>query len=166
MTNFPVKINHLGKKTNGLKKVAMVSTITAFAVLSSVIPSLSRNFRSLDFSQSAYGQSSAFSHEIIWRYAAAILDIEPIREKHFAPVKNLYRGNVPAQVCDQSNLSDQVNQICNDYKRESAFILKHYQVIGSFNKITSQLKYDEQLRQQIRQAITCQQKRITMTSCF
>lgn len=166
MTKPCVRTNGFKQRSTGLQKAVIVSSITAFTWLSSFVPSLSLDVLSISFSNAAYGQSSVFSRELIWRYAAAILDIEPIREKHFEPVRNFYHGNVPPQVCDQDNISNQVDQICSDYKRESASVLQQYQVIGSFNKITSQLKHDKQLREQIRRAITCHQKRIAMTSCF
>lgn len=164
MANINVAKDH-SKKRPKCSNIALVGAITALSWLSGGIPTLSKNF-SLDWATHAYGQTHSFSIETIWGYAAAVQEIDPIRKDYLRLVNNFYGGNKPPQVCERSDLSAEVGNICSSYKSKSASILRRHGVIGSYNKITSQLKYDRQLERQIQDAMACQQRQISINSCF
>ncbi|WP_166275967.1 DUF4168 domain-containing protein [Lyngbya confervoides] len=147
-------------------KALLISSFSLSGLLSGVIPSLSfsRHQTQLTFSQQAYAQS--FTNDIVWRYAAAVLEIDPIREQLLDEVKRIMGSSKPPQVCNQSNLPSSVESICDRYKSQSANILNKYQVLGVYNSITSRIQTDSNLRNRIITAMKCQQQGLSFPSCF
>jgi Domain of unknown function (DUF4168) len=95
-------------------------------------------------------------------YAAAVLEIEPIRLKYYDQARKQTNGKMPPNLCLETQTANVVNElesICNSYMEESqAVILKHDLTEDQFNAITTQARSDQTLSDRIQQQLRQRQK--------
>jgi hypothetical protein len=147
------------------KTLPITLALVSIGWLTNLVPGWNPKLGTLDFSSQANAQS--LSNDQISRYAAAILEIEPIRIKSFAKVKKITQGNMPENVCDQQNIRDDVRAICSSYFLQSAQIIQRHRLsLEEFNRITQLANQDSYTEQQIQKALVCHQRGISAQSCF
>lgn len=160
-------------KQHFFQRLCIVSSLSIFAGLSGIIPSISFKTSAISFDNQAFAQSTTliaqaqtFSLETIWRYAKALQEINPIREKHNQQVNQLLKGNRPERVCYQSGIPWEVKQNCDSFGSKMVEILKKHNVLEVYTPISKQVQYDEALERKIQKAGTCQQQGRSLGNCF
>jgi Domain of unknown function (DUF4168) len=136
-----------------LSRSLMLGTIaTCLGLASGVIP---------DFTQppSAFFSSSAradeFSDADLRNYAAALMEIEPIRQSTLAQVRASSGGTLPNLVCNQPSTMDSLNseakslfvRYCNQCETIAA---SKGLSIEKFNQITQSVRSNPQMQSRVR----------------
>ena len=111
-------------------------------------------------------QAQTFSLETIWRYAAALQEINPIREKTNVKIDTILGPNRPPRVCYHSDIPEEVKQSCDLFGSQMVGILNKHQVTDVYNAISIQVQSDESLEKKIKKAGVCQQRGISLANCF
>jgi Domain of unknown function (DUF4168) len=95
-------------------------------------------------------------------YAAAVLEIEPIRLKYYDQARKQTNGKIPPNLClenEKTNVVNELASICSSYMEESqAVIIKHDLTQDQFNAITTQAQTDRALSDRIQQQLRQHQK--------
>ena len=138
--------------------VSLVGLLSSMGLLSGWAPGLSQDFTTVVFDTATYAQSTVNNTQII-RYAQSVLEIEPVRKEEFAKVRQVMKGNVPANVCRQDGLPEAVATACKSFFSRSADIIRKNKLsIGEFNQITQQVQSDSGLKVRIQKELIRQQQ--------
>ena len=129
-------------------------TITSITILTGVVPNLTAQQPSQMFASVA--QADEFSDNDLRNYAAALVEIEPIRKSALAQVSQANGGGrLPNLVCSEpdtmSGLSDRAKSLFIDYCNQYASIAASRGMsVDRFNQITQALRSSSRLKKQIR----------------
>ncbi len=140
---------------NFIKMTLMTSTIwLAFNGLEIV---LNQSFNVTLIRMSAIAQAQEFSEQQLESYAQAILAIEPLRQKTFRELQRILDSEkIPMIACDRAesyeNLNPQARSLIINYCNESKAIVEEKGLtVSEFNNITSEVKSNPDLKQQVQQ---------------
>lgn len=133
----------------------LAGMLSATALLSGTAPQLARQASDYVLGAPAYAQSGPE----VSRYASAAYEIEKLRQSRYSEAKRLMGGNVPGDVCRQPDIPGNVREICNNFLKESAEIIKRNGLsTAQFNAITRKKDSDAALQRQIQQELLRLQK--------
>ena len=102
----------------------------------------------------------------IWRYAAAVQEINPIREEHNRQINSLLGAERPSKVCYHQPIPTEVKQNCQLFGSKMFQILRKHEVHDIYTPISIQVQSDENLRKKIQKAGICQQRGLSLNDCF
>ena len=131
----------------------MLGTIaTCLGLVSGIVPDFTQQ-PSAFFSSSA--RASEFSDADLRNYAAALMEIEPIRQSTLAQVRASSGGALPNLVCNQPNTMGSLNseakslfvRYCNQCETIAA---SRGLSIEKFNQITQSVRSNPQLQARVR----------------
>ena len=148
--------------------ITCMSLMMGFTNLSAAkAQTISLDIPELQISQvNNYVSQRSFSLNVIWRYAAALQEINPIREKHNRHINNLLGKNRPKRVCYHQPIPNSVQKSCKSFGSKMFQILQKHNIHDIYTPISLQVKKDEGLKRKIQKAGICQQKRIAFKDCF
>lgn len=152
MTNFcrPYFLANLNRM---LLRSLVVSTISTIGLFTGLIPDLSRGSSNLIFSTRVYAQQ--FSETDLTKYAQAVLEAEPVRERALGEIKQtIGSGELPQIACYRqeslANLPTNAQSIAKDYcKRYEGIVKKYFNSFEEFNQITKNVQNDPNLKKRI-----------------
>ncbi len=150
---------NLSMLKKNLKRSAIVGLLTVMGICSGIIPEVSRETFSLNYSISANAQS--ISDNELEKYARAVLKIEPFRKKAYQQVASLIGKRPPEISCGSTNYNSidpkfrgQVQRIVSNFCQKSQSIIQSAGLNARrFNQITNQANRDPQLKRRIQNAI-------------
>lgn len=131
----------------------MLGTIaTCLGIVSGIVPDFTQQ-PSAFFSSSA--RADEFSDADLRNYAAALMEIEPIRQSTLAQVRASSGGTLPNLVCNQPNTMDSLKseakslfvRYCNQCETIAA---SRGLSIEKFNQITQSVRSNPQLQSRVR----------------
>jgi hypothetical protein len=136
-----------------LTRSLLLGALSSIAVLTGWAPNISGHAKLLD--SAAYAQDEAFT-----RYVKTAFELEKARKPLFNQVKQLIGGPVPNDICRpgtiaqlNTNVRDQVKQICGDFAEEARKILARNQISrDDFNRYQKQSR-DPAMKMQIENTI-------------
>ena len=103
----------------------------------------------------------------IWNYAAAELELRPIRAEHKEKIEELLEDNVSSgSICYTKNMKPSLQRICNSYKIAVMRITQKYGVYQDFTLITNRIRLDPKIRQKYDKALECQKRGKTYEQCY
>ena len=122
-------------------------------ILIGIVPDFTASQPSLLFSSAA--RADEFSEADLRNYAAALMQIEPIRQSALAQVRASTGGTLPNLVCNQPNTMEGLNpeakslfvNYCNKCETIAA---SRGLSIERFNQITQSVRSNPQLQNQVR----------------
>jgi hypothetical protein len=80
--------------------------------------------------------------------------MEPLRLQSYQRVQQIMGGNVPKDVCKQSNLVGSVTNICDRFFNESAEIIRSNGLsLTDFNAITQEVRKNPALKNQLNEEL-------------
>ncbi len=127
--------------------------ISVFGISIGVVPDFTASEPSLFFSSAA--RADEFSDPDLRNYAAALMEIEPIRQSTLAQVRASTGGTLPNLVCNQPNTMEGLNSeakslfvnYCNQCETIAA---SRGLSIERFNQITQSVRSNPQLQNRVR----------------
>lgn len=124
-------------------QASIVGAVAVVGVLAGVAPQYDLQSRQLTFSAAAHAQDC--QNVKVTDYARAVYEVELLRRDLFGDVKKIMGGNVPGNVCKQSNLPQNVRDICAQFeKRSSDIVQKKYQMSpAEFNQNMRQVSQQD-----------------------
>jgi hypothetical protein len=122
-------------------------------ILAGIVPDLTAQQPSLIFSSAA--RADEFSDNDLRNYAAALMQIEPLRQSTLAQVSRANNGSLPNLVCNQPNTMEALNsearslfiRYCNQCESIAA---SRGLSIERFNQITQSVRSNPQLQNRVR----------------
>ncbi|WP_232432160.1 DUF4168 domain-containing protein [Chamaesiphon minutus] len=122
-------------------------------LLAGIVPDLTAQQPSLIFSSTA--RADEFSDTDLRNYAAALMQIEPLRQSTLAQVSRANNGALPNLVCNQPNTMESLNsearslfiRYCNQCESIAA---SRGLSIERFNQITQAVRSNPQLQNRVR----------------
>jgi Domain of unknown function (DUF4168) len=122
-------------------------------ILGGIVPDLTSSQPNLVFSSAA--RADDFSDPDLRNYAAALMQIEPIRQSTLAQVSRANSGNLPNLVCNQPSTMEGLNseakslfvKYCNQCESIAA---SRGLSIDRFNQITQAVRSNPQLQNRVR----------------
>jgi Domain of unknown function (DUF4168) len=145
---------HTSNSVRRLSHPLLIGILTSIsAILIGAVPDITASQPSLLFSSAA--RADEFSESDLRNYAAALMQIEPIRQSALAQVRASAGGTLPNLVCNQPNTMEGLNpeakslfvNYCNKCETIAA---SRGLSIERFNKITQSVRSNSQLQNQIR----------------
>ncbi len=146
-----------------LLRSLLVSAITTIGLFTGLVPDLSRGKVNLVFSTSASAQE--FSETELTKYATAVLEAEPVRERALDEIKQtIGRGEVPQIACYKQetlanlpeNARDIAKNYCNQYE---SIVKKYFNSFEEFNQITKTVQNNPNLKKRIQDEMLRLQKK-------
>jgi Domain of unknown function (DUF4168) len=137
-----------------LSRPLLLGTITSLlGILGGIIPDFTATQPSSLFASVA--QAQEFSDPDLRNYAAALMQIEPIRQSALAQVSRANSGGLPNLVCNQPNTMEGLNseakslfvKYCNQCESIAA---SRGLSIDRFNQITQAVRANPQLQNRVR----------------
>ena len=128
--------------------------VTSISILTGIVPNLTAQQPSQIFASIA--QADEFSDSDLQSYAAALVEIEPIRKSALAQVSQANGGGrLPNLVCSEpdtmSGLSDRAKSLFIDYCNQYASIAASRGMsVDRFNQITQAVRSSSQLKSRVR----------------
>jgi Domain of unknown function (DUF4168) len=122
-------------------------------ILAGIVPDFTAQQPSLIFSSAA--RADEFSDADLRNYAAALMQIEPLRQSTLAQVSRANNGSLPNLVCNQPNTMEGLNgeakslfiRYCNQCESIAA---SRGLSIERFNQITQAVRSNSQLQNRVR----------------
>ncbi len=104
----------------------------------------------------------AITRQQVSDYAAAVLEIEPIRLRYYNLARQQTDGKMPPNLCmdnENTSMANKLASICQSYMAEAkSVIIKHDLTQDQFNTITTQAQNDQALSDRIQKELRQQQK--------
>jgi hypothetical protein len=127
--------------------------IGMLGILAGIVPDLSASQPSLVFSSAA--RADEFTDADLRNYAAALMEIEPIRQSTLAQVRASAGGTLPNLVCNQPNTMEGLNSeakslFINYCDRCESIASSRGLSIERFNQITQSVRSSSQLQNRVR----------------
>lgn len=145
---------HVHSKFHRLSRLALVGTIASMlGILGGIVPDFTASHPSSVFASAA--RADDFTESDLRNYAAALVQIEPIRRSTLSQVSRANNGGaLPNLVCNQPNTMDSLNSeakslfinYCNQC--ESIAASKGLS-IDRFNQITQAVRANSQLQERV-----------------
>ncbi|NJK28865.1 MAG: DUF4168 domain-containing protein [Acaryochloris sp. RU_4_1] len=118
------------------------------------VPGLAPDLAGITLSSTAVAQEQSNYTKLLGNYAEAILQMEPLRLQSYQRVQQIMGGNVPKDVCKQSNLVGSVTHICDRFFNESAEIIRGNGLsLTDFNAITQEVRKNPALKDQLNEEL-------------
>lgn len=145
---------HIRSKLFSLSGPLILGTIASLvSILGGIVPDFTASHSSSLFASAA--QADEFSDPDLRNYAAALMQIEPIRQSTLSQVSKANGGALPNLVCNQPNTMEGLNSeakslfinYCNQC--ESIAASKGLS-IDRFNQITQAVRANPQLQNRVR----------------
>jgi hypothetical protein len=146
--------SHVRSTFYSLSRSLLLGTIASlFGILGGIVPDFTAEHPSSLFASAA--QADEFSDPDLRNYAAALMQIEPIRQSTLSQVSKANGGSLPNLVCSQPNTMEGLNSeakslfinYCNQC--ESIAASKGLS-IDRFNQITQAVRANPQLQNRVR----------------
>jgi Domain of unknown function (DUF4168) len=146
--------SHVRSTFYPLSRSLLLGTIASlFGILGGIVPDFTAEHPSSLFASAA--QADEFSDPDLRNYAAALMQIEPIRQSTLSQVSKANGGSLPNLVCSQPNTMEGLNSeakslfinYCNQC--ESIAASKGLS-IDRFNQITQAVRANPQLQNRVR----------------
>jgi Domain of unknown function (DUF4168) len=126
---------------------------SSLGIIGGIVPDFSTSQPSSIFSSVA--RADEFSEPDLRNFAAALMQIEPIRQSTLAQVSRANNGNLPNLVCSQPGTMEGLNsearslfiKYCNQCESIAA---SKGLTIDRFNQIAQAVKYNQQLQTRVR----------------
>lgn len=159
---------------HSVKRLFMIGGLSLIGTIASLVPTLSVSATPFSLEKQVLltqgtdllAQTQTFSLETIWRYAAALQEINPIREAHNEEINQILKLNRPDRVCYQNNIPWEVQQSCDMFGSKMINILRKHEVDDVYTPISVQVQSDDNLKKKIQKAGVCQQRGVTLENCF
>jgi Domain of unknown function (DUF4168) len=127
---------------------------SSLGIISGIVPDFTATHHPTAMFDSA-ARADEFSEADLRKFAAALMQIEPIRQSALAQISRANNGNLPNLVCNQPNTMESLNgeakalfiKYCNQC--ESIANSKGL-TVDRFNQIAHSIKYDRPLGDRIR----------------
>jgi Domain of unknown function (DUF4168) len=132
----------------------LLGVITScLSLVTGIVPDLTASQPSLVFSNSA--RADEFSDADLRNYAAALMEIEPIRQSALAQVRASTGGTLPNLVCNQPStmegLNNEAKSLFVKYCNQCETIASSRGLsIDKFNQITQSVRANPQLQNRVR----------------
>jgi Domain of unknown function (DUF4168) len=145
---------HSRSNLNHFPRTLLLGVMTGLLSLATgIVPDLTAPQASLVFSSSA--RADEFSDADLRNYAAALMEIEPIRQSALAQVRASTGGTLPNLVCNQPSTMEGLN---NEAKSLFVKYCNQCETIASsrglsiekFNQITQSVRANSQLQNRVR----------------
>ena len=145
---------HTSNTFRRLSRPLFLGILTGISgILIGIVPDFTASQPSLLFSSAA--RADEFSEADLRNYAAALMQIEPIRQSALAQVRASTGGTLPNLVCNQPNTMEGLNpeakslfvNYCNKCETIAA---SRGLSIERFNQITQSVRSNPQLQNQVR----------------
>lgn len=145
---------HARRNTDRLSRLLVMGIMTSLlGILAGIVPDLTAQQPSLIFSSAA--RADEFSDNDLRNYAAALMQIEPLRQSTLAQVSRANNGSLPNLVCNQPNTMEALNsearslfiRYCNQCESIAA---SRGLSIERFNQITQSVRSNPQLQNRVR----------------
>jgi Domain of unknown function (DUF4168) len=125
----------------------------SLSLATGIVPDLTASQPSLVFSSSA--RADEFSDADLRNYAAALMEIEPIRQSALAQVRASTGGTLPNLVCNQPStmegLNNEAKSLFVKYCNQCETIASSRGLsIDKFNQITQSVRSNSQLQNRVR----------------
>lgn len=125
------------------------------------------DFENLELAQvNSYIAQQNFTLSSIWRYAAAVQEINPIREKHNREIDMLLGEKRPGKVCYHQPIPRAVQESCKSFGAKMFQILRKHEVHDLYTPMSRQVQSDTNLEKKIQKAGICQQRGVSLNDCF
>ena len=137
-----------------LSRPLLLGILTGISgILIGIVPDFTASQPSLLFSSAA--QADEFSEADLRNYAAALMQIEPIRQSALSQVRASTGGTLPNLVCNQPNTMEGLNleakSLFVNYCNKCETIASSRGLsIERFNQITQSVRSNPQLQNQVR----------------
>lgn len=166
------------RRTLSFKKAKLLFTRTSLIIslglMTALMNKASASAQSIEFENEElkiaqvnnYVSQRSFSLSVIWRYAAALQEINPIREEHNRQINIILGKNRPNKVCYHEPIPNSVQQSCKLFGAKMFQILRKHDVDDIYTPISLQVQSDANLRKKIQKAGVCQQRGISLNKCF
>jgi hypothetical protein len=147
-------ILHSRSNFHFLSRPLLLGIITGILGISiGIVPDFTASEPSLFFSSSALADE--FSDPDLRNYAAALMEIEPIRQSTLAQVRASTGGTLPNLVCNQPNtmegLNNEAKSLFVNYCNQCETIAASRGLsIDKFNQITQSVRSNPQLQNRVR----------------
>ena len=134
-----------------------VGTLTTLSLLLGLAPNLSGSSPTLVFSSTAHADSVNVDDGEVYRFAKAVLAMEPLRLAAYNEIKKI-SGTPPSNACSQpesiQTLSTNVRDIAVNYCTQSKKIVESNGLdVVRFNQIMAAAQSDEELQKRIQNAM-------------
>ena len=145
---------HTSNTFRRLSRPLFLGIITSISgILIGIVPDFTASQPSLLFSSAA--RADEFSEADLRNYAAALMQIEPIRQSALAQVRASTGGTLPNLVCNQPNtmegLNPEAKSLFVNYCNKCEIIASSRGLsIERFNQITQSVRSNPQLQNQVR----------------
>ncbi|PSB40414.1 DUF4168 domain-containing protein [Chamaesiphon polymorphus] len=145
---------HARRNTVRLSRLLFIGITTSLlGILAGIVPDFTAQQPSLIFSNAA--RADEFSDTDLRNYAAALMQIEPLRQSTLAQVSRANNGSLPNLVCNQPNTMEALNsearslfiRYCNQCESIAA---SRGLSIERFNQITQAVRSNPQLQNRVR----------------
>jgi len=141
-----------------LINLALMTSTLLFA-LSGIEVMISQCFKSDFFRVRAIAQAQEFTQQQLERYAQALLQIEPLRQKTFQEIQRVLESQeVPNIACNRpnsyENLPSSARSAIVDYCNQSKEIVEEQGLtVSEFNNITAKVQSNPELKEQVQEAM-------------
>jgi hypothetical protein len=146
---------HTRRNSSNFSRPLLWGLMASFlSILSGIVPDFAAPQPSQIFASAA--RADEFKDKDLRNYAAALVQIEPIRQSTLAQVSRaLGGGKLPNLVCNQpgtmSGLNAEAKSLFVNYCNQCQSIASRHQLsIEQFNQITQALRSNPQLKQRVR----------------
>jgi Domain of unknown function (DUF4168) len=145
---------HSRSNFHHFSRTLLLGIITGcLSLATGIVPDLTASQPSLVFSSSA--RADEFSDVDLRNYAAALMEIEPIRQSALAQVRASTGGTLPNLVCNQPSsmegLNNEAKSLFVKYCNQCETIASSRGLsIDKFNQITQSVRANSQLQNRVR----------------
>jgi Domain of unknown function (DUF4168) len=146
--------SHSRSNFHHFSRTLLLGVITGcLSLATGIVPDLTASQPSLVFSSSA--RADEFSDADLRNYAAALMEIEPIRQSTLAQVRASTGGTLPNLVCNQPSsmegLNNEAKSLFVKYCNQCETIASSRGLsIDKFNQITQSVRANPQLQNRVR----------------
>jgi Domain of unknown function (DUF4168) len=149
------------KSSRILSRSLILATLTTTGVICTVVPKGQNEFVHLSVGSPALAENITPEEAI--KYARALLEMEPVRQKAYHEIKQIIGGPPPNIVCHQpdsySDLPDNAKEIATSFCDRSKKIVQNSGLsVGKFNAITMRAQSDQGIKSQIQNILLNLQK--------
>lgn len=145
---------HARSNSDRLSRLLVVGIMTSLlGILAGIVPDLTAQQPDLFFSNAA--RADEFSDSDLRNYAAALMQIEPLRQSTLSQVSRANNGSLPNLVCNQPNtmetLTSEAKSLFINYCNQSESIAASRGLDSKrFNQITQAVRSNPQLQNRVR----------------
>lgn len=145
---------HARSNSDRFSRLLVMGIMTSLlGILAGIVPDFTAQQTSLIFGNAA--RADEFSDTELRRYAAALMQIEPLRQSTLAQVSRANNGALPNLVCNQPNtmegLNSEAKSLFINYCNQCESIAASRGLnIERFNQITQAVRSNPQLQNRVR----------------